>query len=132
MSADIVNMVTPAIIGCSLSVIASLLHYVTSNKANKSESIQINEEVQEIKEIVRKENNSILDLMYKNVLELREYYVISKRQANSSFYAFLIACFFGAIIYIMGIIISRRNYYNIIYSCRFDCRNNIRIVFLDI
>jgi len=41
--------------------------------------------------------------MLKNVRELREYYIISKRQATNAFSASLIICFLGFIVYIAGI-----------------------------
>ena len=41
--------------------------------------------------------------MLKNVRELREYYIISKRQATNAFSASLIVCFLGFIVYITGI-----------------------------
>lgn len=43
-------------------------------------------------------------MMIDNVSELREYYVISKQQARKSFSAALFICFFGIIIYLIGII----------------------------
>lgn len=99
---NLIYVVVPAIIGFSAGIIKLLVN----NKINKAESNQIAEEVRKIQEIVNKEDNGILDLMYKNVLELKEYYVISKRHANSSFTASLVACCLGVVIYLIGIIIS--------------------------
>ena len=48
--------------------------------------------------------NNVLTMMYDNVSELREYYVISKQQARRAFSAALLACIFGFIIYIFGIL----------------------------
>lgn len=52
---------------------------------------------------ISSENDNILALMLKNVKELREYYVISKQQARKSFSAALFICFFGIVIYLIGI-----------------------------
>lgn len=49
------------------------------------------------------ESDNVLELMLKNVKELREYYVISKQQARKSFSAALFICFFGIVIYVLGI-----------------------------
>lgn len=57
-------------------------------------------------------SDDVIDLMLKNVRELREYYIISKRQATNAFSASLIVCFLGFIVYIAGIavfVISEEN-----------------------
>ncbi len=74
------------------------------------DKIQRHQENKEIKEDADKiigetfKSDDIIDLMLKNVRELREYYIISKRQATNAFSASLMVCFFGVIIYIVGII----------------------------
>src|SRR5699024_1844274 len=47
---------------------------------------------------------SVLDLMLRNVSELREYYIISKNQANRAFVAAVTISFIGIILYASGII----------------------------
>lgn len=57
-------------------------------------------------------SDDVIDLMLKNVRELREYYVISKRQATNAFSASLLVCFLGVLIYIAGIVafvVSKEN-----------------------
>lgn len=93
------------------SVIATLLGTVISivakhsvDKADaKIESSQVERAIKDIT-IENNENDNVLELMLKNVRELREYYVISKQQARKSFSAALFICFFGIFIYVLGII----------------------------
>lgn len=93
------------------SVIATLLGAVISivakhsvDKADaKIESSQVERAIKDIT-IENNENDNVLELMLKNVRELREYYVISKQQARKSFSAALFICFFGIFIYVLGII----------------------------
>ena len=51
----------------------------------------------------KKTDKNVLGMMTDNVSELREYYVISKQQARKSFSAALFICFFGILIYLIGI-----------------------------
>lgn len=72
---------------------------------------QHQQEAKEIQEDVDKiigdkfKSDDVIELMLKNVRELREYYIISKRQATNAFSASLIVCFLGFIVYIAGIIV---------------------------
>lgn len=69
----------------------------------KIESCQVEKAIKDIT-IENNENDNVLELMLKNVKELREYYVISKQQARKSFSAAFFICFFGIFIYVLGII----------------------------
>lgn len=51
-------------------------------------------------------NRDVISLMINNVSELREYYVISKRQANRAFSSTLLVCILGFIIFVAGIIVA--------------------------
>lgn len=94
-----------------LSIIASLAGVVATIVAKQSvdkadakiESSQVEKAIKDIT-IENNENDNVLELMLKNVKELREYYVISKQQARKSFSAALFICFFGIFIYVLGII----------------------------
>lgn len=94
-----------------LSIIASLVGVVGTIMAKQSvdkadakiESSQVEKAIKDIT-IENNENDNVLELMLKNVKELREYYVISKQQARKSFSAALFICFFGIFIYVLGII----------------------------
>ncbi|MFR3403231.1 MAG: TRADD-N-associated membrane domain-containing protein [Roseburia faecis] len=94
-----------------LGVIASLVGVVGTIMAKQSvdkadakiESCQVEKAIKDIT-IENNENDNVLELMLKNVKELREYYVISKQQARKSFSAALFICFFGIFIYVLGII----------------------------
>lgn len=56
------------------------------------------------KKVSEEKDFNILKMMYDNVGELKEYYVISKQQARRSFSAALLASIFGFVIYIIGIV----------------------------
>lgn len=55
-------------------------------------------------EVGKEKEFNILKMMYDNVSELKEYYVISKQQARRAFSAALLASIFGFVIYIIGIV----------------------------
>ena len=59
-------------------------------------------EAKEAAQKVQEGNKDIISLMLNNMSELREYYVINKRQANRVFNATLTACVMGGIIFIIG------------------------------
>ena len=58
-------------------------------------------EAKEAAQKVQEGNKDIISLMLNNMSELREYYVINKRQANRVFNATLTACVMGGIIFII-------------------------------
>lgn len=68
--------------------------------SKRLERYKINIDTSSKKDIQR----NIFDLMFKNVEELQEYYVISKQQARNSFSASLLICFLGIVVYVFGII----------------------------
>lgn len=72
----------------------------------KKESTSIKQETEDIvNQIQNQPDYDVFKLLYKNVRESTEYYIISKRQANKSFSLALISCFLGVIIYICGFFI---------------------------
>ena len=89
------------------AVFATILSFVAKQSVDKAdekiESSQVEKAIKDIT-IENNENDNVLELMLKNVKELREYYVISKQQARKSFSAALFICFFGIFIYVLGII----------------------------
>ena len=99
-----------AIAAATLSLIALPASSFIKNKVDvKILEKEYNEVAKDIKttiNYIKAEDPNIIDLMLKNVTELREYYVISKRQAVRAFSATLIACVLGFVIYILGIIVS--------------------------
>lgn len=89
------------IIGIIGGAIFSFLSYIISSKENKN----IKQETEDtLKNIQNQPDYDIFKLMYKNVRESTEYYIISKRQANRSFTLSMISCILGVIIYICGFI----------------------------
>ena len=92
--------------GASLTLI--IFKTIFDKKQNQQEAKEIQEDADKIIGDVFK-SDDVIDLMLKNVRELREYYIISKRQATNAFSASLIL---GFIVYIAGIavfIISGEN-----------------------
>lgn len=92
------------IIASLVGVVGTIMAKQSVDKADaKIESCQVEKAIKDIT-IENNENDNVLELMLKNVKELREYYVISKQQARKSFSAALFICFFGIFIYVLGII----------------------------
>lgn len=100
---DIFYTIISGSILSSISLILSYIKEKSDTKSIKKENEEIKEKVESVKELADGEAN-VLDLMLKNVSELREYYVISKNQARRSFSSALLICFFGIVIYSFGII----------------------------
>lgn len=98
---DILNILLPVICSISLIVFKEYLDRKQSHRENK--------EIQEDAERIIGDTfngDDVIDLMLMNVRELREYYIISKRQATKAFSASLIVCVLGFIVYIAGIVVS--------------------------
>lgn len=91
-------------------IIGTLLFYFSKTlidvKIKKKEDLEIEEEVTRYVEIIDKGETDVLKLMIKNVAELREYYVMNKQQARSSFSAALFICILGFLLFASGIIVS--------------------------
>lgn len=116
-NSDVILSILTCVIGLVVSVITATLAYKSKNKidifAMKNESEEISKAVKNIQFVynIEKEktesrdvDKNVINMMTDNVSELREYYVISKQQARKSFSAALFICFFGIIIYLLGII----------------------------
>ncbi len=99
---EIMDILTGIIttVGASLGMIA--LKTTFDKKQNQQEEKEIQEDADKIIGDAFK-SDDVIDLMLKNVRELREYYIISKRQATNAFSASLIICFLGFTVYIAGI-----------------------------
>ncbi len=98
----ILNTLIMTLVGSSVGYISNIL----TNLFNNKESKNIKQETEDIlKDIQNQPDYDIFKLLYKNVRESTEYYIISKRQANKSFTLAIISCFLGVIIYICGFLI---------------------------
>lgn len=101
-------MIFDAIFSILSTVISStsliFIKEVFDRKQNHQENKEIQEDAEKIIGDTFK-SDDVIDLMLKNVRELREYYIISKRQATNAFSASLIVCFLGFIVYIAGIVV---------------------------
>ena len=102
-------MLPDFIVGIIASAIATLFGYVANilvGVINNKEAKNIKIETDEIVKYIQEQPDyDIFKLLYKNVRESTEYYIISKRQANKSFTLAIISCVFGVVIYICGFLI---------------------------
>ena len=101
MMFESVLSIISAVLGSTSLMVAKEVY---DRKQNHQESKEIQEDAEKIIGDTFK-SDDVIDLMLKNVRELREYYIISKRQATNAFSASLIVCFLGFIVYIAGIVV---------------------------
>ncbi len=99
---EIMNILTGIITSAGASLTLIIFKTIFDKKQNQQEAKEIQEDADKIIGDAFK-SDDVIDLMLKNVRELREYYIISKRQATNAFSASLIVCFLGFIVYIAGI-----------------------------
>lgn len=102
------------IVAIIISLVIALMTYTSKSKLDmkiaSKEKDEIENYIKKIGNTITIENKkndvhkNIITMMIENVGELREYYVISKQQARRSFSASLFICFFGIIIYVIGIV----------------------------
>lgn len=80
--------------------------YMLINTYTHRESKSIEKEVDNtLIDIQQQKDYDVFKLLYKNVTESTQYYVISKRQASKSFALAVISCILGVTIYISGFLI---------------------------
>lgn len=114
---DVLNVVFSLVLTLLAVMVSTLFTYKSKNKMDifmmKNEGEEIDKAVQKIRFVYKDvgkehdgEQRNIISMMIDNVSELREYYVISKQQARKAFSAALLACIFGFIIYIFGIVVT--------------------------
>ena len=72
----------------------------------KTDELSAEREAKEISEAVKKEENQdIRTLMFENLKELKEFYVICKQQIRKSFSAAMFSCFAGFVLFVLAVII---------------------------
>lgn len=101
-----IDILLTLLLGSAMPLIPLAMFYI-KEKSDAGAIAKENEEIKEKIEIVKNytdEKINVIDLMLKNVSELREYYVISKNQARRAFSAALTICFLGIAIYSFGIV----------------------------
>ncbi|KAI4450660.1 hypothetical protein C823_005197 [Eubacterium plexicaudatum ASF492] len=99
---EILNIFTGIMTSVGASLTLIIFKTIFDKKQNQQEAKEIQEDADKIIGDAFK-SDDVIDLMLKNVRELREYYIISKRQATNAFSASLIVCFLGFIVYVAGI-----------------------------
>jgi hypothetical protein len=67
------------------AVILIMTQRLFERKKSVAEDKEIKEEVEKVFVSFQEDKNDVLNLMIKNVAELREYYVMNKQQARNSF-----------------------------------------------
>lgn len=104
MHIEIISILT----GIIATTITSILSLLFKQKTDHKISVDDMKAAQDAADISRSQLQSsdkdVISLMINNVSELREYYVISKRQANRAFTSTLLVCILGFIIFIVGIV----------------------------
>lgn len=90
----------------TLSTILSLWIKQKSDHKISAEDTKAAKEAADLSREQLERSNDVVSLMINNVSELREYYVISKRQANRVFTSTLVICILGFIVFILGIVLS--------------------------
>ena len=103
------------IIATAISGSATILlkHKTDSNMIERDE-VEIKKEVDKSRTRLQEGSKDVIDLMINNVSELREYYIISKRQANRAFSSTLIVCVLGFIVFVTGIVATIFSNQNVI------------------
>ena len=106
MSMEIISLLT-GVLATAFSAVATL---VLKQKSDKSliirDEMEIKKEVDASRLRLHEGAKDVVTLMINNVSELREYYVISKRQANRAFSSTLIICILGFIVFVAGIVVN--------------------------
>jgi len=106
MSMEIISLLTGVLV-TAFSAVATL---VLKQKSDKSliirDEMEIKKEVDASRLRLHEGAKDVVTLMINNVSELREYYVISKRQANRAFSSTLIICILGFIVFVAGIVVN--------------------------
>ena len=99
---DIFSMIATILTGiCGLFILTNMVF-----RFLKNENTNIKEEIENVvKDIQNQPDYDVFKLLYKNVRESTEYYIISKRQANKSFILATVSCVLGVFIYICGFLI---------------------------
>ncbi len=90
----------------TLSIVLSLWIKQKSDHKISAEDTKAAKEAADLSREQLERSNDVVSLMINNVSELREYYVISKRQANRAFTSTLAICVLGFVVFIVGIVLS--------------------------
>lgn len=103
-----VETVITMLISIMVTAMASVTSITVKQKADNKITADDMKAAKDAADISRSQlqdsNKDVISLMINNVSELREYYVISKRQANRAFTSTLLVCILGFIIFIVGIV----------------------------
>lgn len=100
----------PLVLGLLIGAIFTILamNEKINQLSKERENKEISEAMQGLNALMESNNNysqNIMELMFENLRELREFYVISKVQIRRSFSAALISCFAGFVLFITSIIL---------------------------
>lgn len=95
-------------ISTSFIYFIKLLEYVFNNDLGKDSQRQIisNKLKETLLDSNEKQDKDIINLMIENMVEIREYFNISKKQAKYSFTYAVVATIFGFIMFVIAILIG--------------------------
>lgn len=108
MSFGILEEIIATIIAVTLSTtVVILTKDVFTRRIIKAEQKEVQEEVERcLNRFDEADPSDVLQLMRRNVAELREYYVINKQQARNAFTSAIIVSILGFLIFACGVIVS--------------------------
>lgn len=101
---DIISILMGIVASAISGAMTILLKHRTDSNMIERDEVEIKREVDKSRTRLQEGSKDIIDLMINNVSELREYYIISKRQANRAFSSTLIVCVLGFVVFVTGII----------------------------
>lgn len=102
-----ITLIALLVAACILAI--DRIANIFSRLTNKNEARELEKKIDKIIE-----DKDIESLMIKNVVELREYYIISKRHANKMFWVALISCLSGIGIFGFGVWVNYQTDNNIL------------------
>lgn len=102
-----IDTVMEFVMGIVVYLLAALgILYTLMDVFIHKEDESIKKEVDKtLKDIQKPKDYDVFKLLYKNVTETTQYYIISKRQASKSFALAVISCILGVVIYICGFLV---------------------------
>ena len=96
----------------------------TDELVAEKEAKEVSEAIKDLDILTEKskeENQDIRTLMFENLKELKEFYVICKQQIRKSFSAAMFSCFAGFMLFVLAVIIFSIIYGWFIWSDSRDC-----------
>ncbi|HEC78697.1 MAG TPA: hypothetical protein ENI34_06095 [candidate division WOR-3 bacterium] len=101
-SSDIILIII-GFVGLSIMIIVK---YLIDKKRAMIESKEVGNVITKALTELQKTPQDVLEIMYRNVAELKGYYTTNKQQAKNAYNSALFVCFLGFTIFIIGVAIN--------------------------